>query len=318
MRRVAPRASAMGRALTPQHPPRSLLRMYRFLRGLAGLCLVAAIAVVPASPAHAAAGQYTFNTGVMAPGTSKTWNWNNADTSVAYRVGLAPQGATPTATCEFEVTREWYEQRLNNGVSELEYWFTIKNVGTISCYASGLLSWIGVTAKLGPTASAAAGQQAGTWYYYDGAESTTALVVALIPRGATAASPCKYEVDPTSQVVSNDGERRHSIGVLNVGGITCQADVRVIAITAGNGWSTGTMAPATTKTWHWNNANPLTAVYAVSLRPDDDMTYLSVDRTWYVQRINSGGAAEREFYMTVRHYSSPAATTARVLLARVY
>ncbi|GAA1643657.1 hypothetical protein GCM10009679_55880 [Saccharothrix algeriensis] len=292
--------------------------MYRFLRALAGLCLAAAVIVLPGSPAHAAAGQYTFSTGTMAPGASKTWHWNNADAGLAYRVGLSPQGATPTSTCEFEVTREWYEQRLNSGVSELEYWFTVTNVGDLACSATALLSWIGPTAKLGPTASAPAGQRAGTWYYYDSDASTTALVVALIPSGATSAAPCRWEVGRIMQITNNEGERRHGIAADNVGSITCQAEVRVYAIAASSTWSTGSMAPASTKTWHWNNANPLTAVYAVSLRPDDDIPFFSIERTWYVQRINSGGAAEREFYLTVRHYSSPGPHSAQVLLARVY
>ncbi|GAA1420734.1 hypothetical protein ACFQZ4_48005 [Catellatospora coxensis] len=287
--------------------------MRRFLRGLAALCLLGSVLMLP-SPAHAAAGQYTFNTGTMAAGSSKTWYWNNAGTGNAYQIGLSPQGATAASTCEFEVVRDWYAQRLNSGISEIEYWFTVKNVGAITCNADITLAW-NSTSGTTPTMSAAPGEPAGTWYYYDAAPATTAISVALIPSGATAASPCQYEVEQI-QVSANEDERRHGIRVTNVGAITCQVTLRVTPLASTASWSTGTMTPMSSKTWRWNNANPLTAAHVVTLSPNQDIRYFSIERTWYLQRINTDGSAEREFWLTVKHYNSPAGSTAQVLLAR--
>jgi hypothetical protein len=246
----------------------------------------------------------------MAAGASQTWHWNNASASLAYRVGLSPKGATVAATCEFEVTREWYVQL----VGELEYWFTIKNAGTITCSADVLLSWISTTVTLSTISAQPGG--GGTWYYHDPSGTVAAVVPALTLSGATASNPCEFELRK-GQIVSYDNERRHSIPVDNIGAITCQVAVRLVPIAASNTWSTGTMAPNTSKTWRWNNANPLTAVYAVGLGPYEEDKYLRVERTWYVQRINTGGSAEREFWLTVRHFNSPSSTSAQVQLARV-
>ncbi|GAA2373892.1 hypothetical protein Cme02nite_02820 [Catellatospora methionotrophica] len=283
--------------------------MRRLLRGLAALCLLGTVFVLP-SPAHAAAGQYTFNTGAMAAGSSRTWHWNNAGTGNAYQVGLSPQGATAAATCEFEVVRDWYAQL----PGEIEYWFTVKNVGTISCNADVTLAW-NTTSGSTPTLSAAPGETAGTWYHYDPSPATTAISVALIPSGGTAADPCQYEIE-RMQVVVSGGERRHGITVVNVGAITCSVTVRVTPLASSSSWSSGSMTPMSTKNWRWNNANPLTAVHVVTLNPNQDARYFSIERTWYLQRINTDGSAEREFWLTVKHFNSPANATAQVLLAR--
>ncbi|WP_155371049.1 hypothetical protein [Catellatospora vulcania] len=287
--------------------------MRRFLRGLAALCLLGSVLMLP-SPAHAATGQYTFNTGSMAAGSSQTWGWNNAGTGNAYEVGLSPRGATAASTCEFEVVRDWYAQRLNGSASEIEFWFTVKNVGAITCTADVTLAWNSTSGAM-PALSAAPGKTAGTWYYYDPAPASTAITVALIPSGGTSADPCQYEIEHM-QVVVSSGERRHGITVTNVGAITCSVTVRVAPVASSSSWSTGTMTPMTTKTWRWNNANPLTAVHTVTLNPNQDGRYFSIERKWYLQRINTNGSTEREFWLTVKHYNSPADSTAQVLLAR--
>ncbi|MDI1463964.1 hypothetical protein QEZ54_23545 [Catellatospora sp. KI3] len=288
--------------------------MRRFIRGLVGLCLLGSVLLVP-SPAHAGVGQSTWSSATLAPGSSQTWHWNNAGATSVYQVGLSPQGATAAATCEFETVREWYVQRLNSGVSELEFYFTIKNVGTITCYTDITLGWVNTTTTLGTT-TVAAGDSGGTWYYYDDPGTTTAVVPAFTPRGATSANPCQFEVS-LIQIATAEGSRRHAVTIENTGAISCQVDVRLAAIPLGNSWASGTMSPYTTKTWHWNNANPATAVYAVGITPAQEFKWWGVERTWYVQRINSDGSAEREFYLTVRHYNSATSGSAQILLTRV-
>ncbi|MEU7820941.1 hypothetical protein [Catellatospora sp. NPDC049133] len=194
------------------------------------------------------------------------WYWNNAGTGNAYQIGLSPQGATAASTCEFEVVRDWYAQRLNSGASEIEYWFTVKNTGAINCNADVTLAW-NSTSGTTPTMSAAPGETAGTWYHYDTSPASTAISVALIPSGATAAAPCQYEVERV-QVSANGDERRHGYTITNVGTITCQVTLRVTALASSGSWSTGSMTPMSTKTWRWNNANPLTAAHVVTLSPN--------------------------------------------------
>ncbi|MET0233293.1 MAG: hypothetical protein ABW224_01505 [Kibdelosporangium sp.] len=71
--------------------------------------------------------------GAVASGDSQHRSWNNANPlSSAHIVGFSPTGATSVA-CQFEKTRQWYEQRLNSGVAERELHYTLANVGSIAC-----------------------------------------------------------------------------------------------------------------------------------------------------------------------------------------
>jgi hypothetical protein len=91
------------------------------------------------------------------------------------------------------------------------------------------------------------------------------------------------------------------------------------------------MGPAVCTCW-WGsrarsetNNNPSRRAVAMSGKcqtwrstSDSGRTHLRFQRIWHVQRISSGGSAERELRMTIRHSDSPSNATARVLLARVY
>ncbi|MET8043720.1 hypothetical protein ABZU25_23000 [Micromonospora sp. NPDC005215] len=70
----------------------------------------------------------------MASGATWSTTWANANpvTSV-YLVGASPQGSYPI-TCQFEVTRMTYLQRINsNGSSERQITISFKNLGGTTC-----------------------------------------------------------------------------------------------------------------------------------------------------------------------------------------
>jgi hypothetical protein len=128
----------------------------------------------------------------------------------------------------------------------------------------------------------------------------------LLANGATRNNDCELEVTRTSWQGS-----RYTFVVKNVGNITCSADVLISAADPYRTWSTGTINGGSSKTWHWNNANPLNAVYFVGLSAPSECS-LQVTRTWWVRHPNFG---EREFYFTVRNRSATACT-GTVLLGR--
>ncbi|CRK57365.1 hypothetical protein [Alloactinosynnema sp. L-07] len=164
-----------------------------------------------------------WSTGGVNPGQTVTKHWNNANPlNAAYVVGLSPTGATSTVACQFEVTREWYQQQPGG---EREFWFNVKNVGSIACTAEILLgvkttSTIISTGTLGPAA-----EQSKTWNNAN--PLSAAYIVGFSPSGASASTPCQFELTRGyyAQVINSNGatEREFRQTVKNVGAITCSA-----------------------------------------------------------------------------------------------
>jgi hypothetical protein len=161
-----------------------------------------------------------WNTGGVNPGQSVTKHWNNAGSLNSYLAGLSPSGATSTSPCQFEVTREWYSQ----STSEKEFWFTIKNVGTIACSAEVLLGSKSTTTTSTTGTEAPGGTGGSTW---NNNPETMAYILGLTPSGATPATPCQFEVTRTwyGQTINTDGsaEKEFHHNWKNVGTITCSA-----------------------------------------------------------------------------------------------
>jgi hypothetical protein len=161
-----------------------------------------------------------WNTGGVNPGQSVTKHWNNAGSLNSYLAGLSPDGATSTAPCQFEVTREWYSQT----PTEKEFWFTIKNVGTIACSAEVLLGTRSTTTTSSIGATAPGGTGGSTW---NNNPETMAYILGLTPSGATPATPCQFEVTRTwyGQTINTDGsaEKEFHHTWKNSGTITCSA-----------------------------------------------------------------------------------------------
>ena len=167
-----------------------------------------------------------WNTGGVDPGATVTKHWNNAGANNAYVAGAAPSGATSTATCRFEVVREWYQQQPGG---EKEFWFTLRNIGSIACSAEVLLgadstSTALVTNPMAPGATAGA-----TW---NNNPDQIAYLIGFNPVGATAATPCQFELTRAwhAQVINDNGsaEKELRYHYRNAGAITCGA-LRLIA-----------------------------------------------------------------------------------------
>jgi hypothetical protein len=247
----------------------------------------------------------SWYSGSVAPGVTQHWYWNNSSATAAFKVGLSPTGASTTGPCQFEVTRSWDVQQYGG---EREFHFNIKNIGSIACGTNILLGSQTRSATWATGGIAAGASKSWTW---NNANPLTAShVIGVAPSGATSGNPCELEVTNTwySQQPTT-GERELKFTVKNTGAIACQGDIQLAVITNVNSsWSSGFLSPGATKTWVWNNANPLDRIYATGVSPTGAAGAYSCDlkvsRTYYQQKINTDGTAEREYYLTIQNVGS--------------
>ncbi|MFI6133666.1 hypothetical protein [Micromonospora sp. NPDC051141] len=274
--------------------------------------------VVPAPPAavsagtHAAANRATlaasWATGQVAPGDTQGWVWNNANPlTVAYQVGFSPTGASAALPCQFEVTRRWYSQQPGG---ERRFHFQIRNNGAITCAATVLLSAQPATydwtiAPLAPGAT-------GNYRWVEQVAPTVSYLLGLSPTGASGAAACQLEITRTWYLQEAGAVRKFAFVVRNIGAVTCGAQVRLAQLSVPTTWYVGTLAPAGSSTWTWNNANPLTAVHLIGLSPWGaqltDPCQMEITRSWYVQRVNPDGTTQRQLALTVTNVGAISCT----------
>jgi hypothetical protein len=82
-----------------------------------------------------------FSTGVIPVGGTYASHWNNANPLTRlYVPGLAPAASSTTA-CQLEITQTYYRQVIgSDGSAEREFYFVVKNIGSLACGASFLLN----------------------------------------------------------------------------------------------------------------------------------------------------------------------------------
>lgn len=269
---------------------------------------------VAARDARAAAGVsgktvrplVSWYSGTVAAGATQAWVWNNANPlTLAYKVGFSPVGASTTAPCQFEVTRNWYEQ-LSTG--ERKFFFNITNIGTGACATQILLSSLNAgtswsTGGVNPGATQ-------SWVWNNANPLNASYLVGASPTGATNTANCKFEITRTWYERLSTGERKFRFNIKNVGTIACAADIRLASTTAATSWSTGTLSAGSSTSWFWNNANPLNLVYLPGLNPavpaGATTCQLEVTRNYYLQQINPDGTAQRRAFFTVKNVGSVA------------
>lgn len=168
-----------------------------------------------------------WTTGGLNPGQSVNKHWNNANPlGNVYAAGVSPLGATSTAACQFEVTREWYAQQPGG---EREFWFTLRNVGTIACSADVLL---GTKASFDSSFFGALPSGDSQHRSWNNANPLSAAhIVGFSPTGATSAA---CQIEKTRQwyeqrLNSGVAERELHYTFENVGSIACSVD-RKLAI----------------------------------------------------------------------------------------
>lgn len=237
-------------------------------------------------------------TGTVAAGGSQGWIWNNAPSDAAYVVGFNPSGASTSATCQFQVTSSRYVQQWGG---EREFHFTIKNVGSIACGATILLTAVSSSVISSTGGVSPGGTQVHLW---TNLPWHTNWVVGINPSGATSSAACQFQVVRSWYVQPSSGYRQFWFEIKNVGGITCQADLRLASTTVNSSFNSGYMSPGATWSATWNNANPVTSAYLVGLGPasaSPNQCQLEVTRLIYRQRINSDGSSERELRVTIKN-----------------
>lgn len=249
----------------------------------------------------------TWFSGTISAGGTSHHYWNNAGSAV-YAVGISPIGASTTHRCSLEITRTWDVQHYGG---EREFHFVIKNVGSIACGGNILLE--GHT----PSGSfASAGIEPGksrgfTWNNANPLTSTHYVNVA--PSGASPSNSCKLELTRQYYFRQSTGERELRFTIANIGAIACQGTILIgRAPDQVASWASGSMAAGASSNWYWNNANPLTRIYAPGLVPAIGCA-MEIPRSYYSQVINSNGTAEREFHWVVKNVDTTSCS-ATVLL----
>ncbi|ADO71407.1 hypothetical protein [Stigmatella aurantiaca] len=138
-------------------------------------------------------------------------------------------------------------------------------------------------------------------WYWNNSSLTSAYSVGLSPTGASTTSGCRFEVTRTWDVQQYGGEREFHFSIKNIGSIACGTNILLASRERTSTWATGGIDVGASKSWTWNNANPLTATHIVGLSPSGSTSanpcQLEVTRTWYAQQ--PGG--EREFKFTVKN-----------------
>jgi hypothetical protein len=159
---------------------------------------------------------------------------------------------------------------------------------------------------------AAGGSQAWVW---NNASTTASYKAALSPVGASTSDACQFEVTRSWDVQQATGEREFHFTIKNVGTIACGTNILLSSVAASHTWATGGINAGSSKSWTWNNANPLDASYLPGLNPSGatstDTCQLEVTSQSYVQQPSG----EREFHLTVRN-AGAIACQGTVLLAQ--
>ncbi len=138
-------------------------------------------------------------------------------------------------------------------------------------------------------------------WYWNNSSHTAAFQVGLSPIGASTSAACKVEVSRTWDVQRNGGEREFHFYVKNIGTVACGANVYIGSKTRFTSIATGGIAAGASKSFTWNNANPLGASHLISVDPSGatsaDACEMEVTRIWYVQQ----SSGERELKYTIKN-----------------
>ncbi|SEK24555.1 hypothetical protein SAMN05444354_10185 [Stigmatella aurantiaca] len=138
-------------------------------------------------------------------------------------------------------------------------------------------------------------------WYWNNSSLTSAYSVGLSPTGASTTGGCRFEVTRTWDAQQYGGEREFHFALKNTGSIACGTNILLASRERTSNWATGGLAVGESRSWTWNNANPLTATYAVGLSPSGATSTnpceLEVTRSGYAQQ--PGG--ERKFNFTVKN-----------------
>ncbi|GHJ47636.1 hypothetical protein Cs7R123_49780 [Catellatospora sp. TT07R-123] len=169
---------------------------------------------------------WTINsTGGVAPGGTQTHLWTNLPAGLTYVAGFKPTGSTSSAACQWQVVRSWYVQ---SGAAR-QFWFTIKNVGAVTCQADIQLATVSGGSTVS-TGTLAPGASVGWLWYSNIGNYTHAIGL------ASSTSGCQLETTRLDyrQIIESNGSASRQIlfYVKNVGSTTCSGSIYLPVIAA--------------------------------------------------------------------------------------
>jgi hypothetical protein len=167
-------------------------------------------------------------------------------------------------------------------------------------------SWFSGTVAAGSTQS----------WVWNNANPSLAYVVALSPVGASTSAACQFETTRSWDVQQPSGEREFHFVIQNTGSIACGTNILLSWQSGDHTWSTGGIDAGASKSWTWNNANPLDAVYLPGLNPSGATGSASCQLEVTSYRYARLASGEREFRFTVQNVGS-IACQGTVLLAQM-
>jgi hypothetical protein len=138
-------------------------------------------------------------------------------------------------------------------------------------------------------------------WVWNNASANAVFKVGLSPVGASTSADCRFETIRSWDVQQPSGEREFHWTIKNVGTIACGTNVLLSSLSAVNSFASGGINAGGSKSWTWNNANPLDASFLAGLRPSGATStaacQLEVTSDSYVDQPSG----EREFHLTVQN-----------------
>jgi hypothetical protein len=151
------------------------------------------------------------STGDLAPGASRSWVWNNAQTDrYIYAVGALPEQLA-TGSCKIEVTSRYRTQP----DGENEFFYTARNIGSVACSAQ--LRHVSLPVDVSSTARSSLYPGSRYTLYPGKLSSSTRVVVQGAAPDPTSAGLCTWTAGPAGY----ENDRFYYLDYWNTGSVAC-------------------------------------------------------------------------------------------------
>lgn len=182
--------------------------------GLTAATVVATAAVPSPATAATATSVRSWSAGTLAPGTSKSYVWNNANSAIYQANTAGVQTGTADAPCQITVTAQSY-QRLASGARRFN--LTVKNTDAVSCDATVYLALL-TADRSGSTGTLSPGQSK-SWFWHNSDLRNQVYIAGATPNAA-ASGTCQLGVTWKVRVTAA-GEAQFWWTVRNIGSTAC-------------------------------------------------------------------------------------------------
>ncbi len=157
----------------------------------------------------------SWSADALAPGESKSYVWNNANSDIYQATAGGVRADSPTVACSVAVTNQGYRRPAGGARTFL---LTIKNVDTVSCQATVFLARMpadtsGATGVINPGSSR-------SWWWNNANVRDLVYFIGVTP-GDPASGSCQLQTD-WSQRIKPSGEHEFMWTVRNTGSVACE------------------------------------------------------------------------------------------------